>query len=562
MIFAGFGPTVARFGQGQRPGFVANERGFVEAMRRATLARGISGASTARATLRSQAVGGAPELPSSLDEAAYATCVTLREDALEVSRPGFARAAFVADLGGGDVLVSTSLRDLVEKLPEARTDLDELTDFVAGQAGGGTHERTMYRGVTRVRAQTRRTFGDRGARTESLPAPRPVELRADRLLADVVELLKAAVARSCGSASRIALPLSGGLDSSGVLAMLRELGHRPLVFTMDFEGTPDDRPHVAAIERFLGEPIVRFSPTELARHVPTLLTDLAQPTSLPNTAFELGCAEKARELGAEMWLTGLGGDDTLSGNMADYASELFEFPLRTVLGTLDMRVPWSISPRVRLQHWLVEPLFPRPLARLMARRRARIYRRFFPFAGSRLAAALRHYDEVHTNELPGVADPEARFAHVADARWVADGEESRQDVEALTGVPRSDPWMDGPLVASLARLPVSTLESCGLHRGLYRRALAGRIPESVRTRLDKGAADPFIATMMEAAGGFDLLAPYMDFGALSDTGIVEPRALASWIEGVRGTPRFFGSKPFWTLWRLVAAEAFLRKTPC
>lgn len=496
------------------------------------------------------------------DEEAFSTCVTLREGALDVSRPGFARAAFVAELGRGDVLVSTSLRDLLAKLPDKRVDLDELADFVAGQAGGGTHERTVYRGVTRMRAQTRRSFGEKGARVEALPAPRPPELRAEHLLTDVVELLKAAVARSCGSASRIALPLSGGLDSSGVLAMLRELGHRPIVFSMDFEGTPDDRPHVAAIERFLGEPIVRFSPLELAQYVATLLTKLTQPTSLPNTAFELGCAEKARSLGAEMWLTGLGGDDTLSGNMADYAGELVSSPLRTVLGTLDMRVPWSISPRVRLQHWLVEPLLPRPVARLMAQRRARIYRSFFPFAGPRLSSALRLYDEVHTNELPGVADPEARFAHVADARWVADGEESRQDVEALTGVPRSDPWMDGPLVAALARLPVSTLESCGLHRGLYRRALAGRIPESVRTRLDKGAADPFIATMMEAAGGFDLLAPYMDFGALADTGMIEPRALASWIEGIRGAPRFFSSKPFWTLWRLVAAEAFLRQTPC
>ncbi len=562
MIVAGFGPTVARFGQGKRPGLVANERGFVEAIGRATLARGISGVGSARATLRSQAVGSAPEPSQAFPEAAYATCVTLRDDALDVSRPGFARAAFVAELGGGDVLVSTSLRDLVAMLPDKRVELDELTDFVAGQAGGATRERTMYRGVTRVRAHTRFTVDESGVRTEPLPAPRPPELGSEHVLTELVELLKSAVARSCGSASRVALPLSGGLDSSGVLAMLRELGHRPLVFSMDFEAIPDDRPHVAAIERFLGEPIVRFSPRELALHVPTLLTKLAQPTSLPNTAFELGCARKSRELGAEMWLTGLGGDDTLSGNMADYAGELVSSPLRTVLGTLDMRVPWSISPRVRVQHWLVEPLLPRPVARLMALRRARIYRGFFPFAGPRLSAALRLYDEVHTNELPGVADPEARFAHLADARWVADGEESRQDVEALTGVPRSDPWMDGPLVAALARLPVSTLESCGLHRGLYRRALAGRIPESVRTRLDKGAADPFIATMMEAAGGFELLAPYMDFGALADTGIVEPRALASWIAAIRGVPRFFASKPFLTLWRLVAAEAFLRQTPC
>lgn len=485
--------------------------------------------------------------------------VAVRPDGLDVERPSYTAPFFVTNGSERGGLGSTSLRRLVATLPDVRLDPDALARFVADETVGG-QVRTIYRGVSRVRGGRRLSVSREGIREDRCALPKsPVAVSRASVVDVLREELSSAVARVARGASPLALPVSGGLDSSGLLSTSLGLGYDVRPFSIDFAGTPDDRPHVAALERFFGVEVARFSPEVLAPHVTTILASYMQPSGMPNACLEVGGAVLARELGCTTWLTGVGGDDVFAGDLRAFAAAARAEPLRTAATALGVRVPWSDTPRSRLQHWLAEPLLPRILARLMAARRFRIHRKKLPFAGPRVRRALDEAREELLAAPPVDLDPEARMRAYLEQPFLTEAAEVRADVDELVGVRRADPWFDGRLFALLARVPVEWLEVDGLHRGLYRRALAGRLPESVRLRPDKGIAEPFVARAFRAAGGSEVFAPYMDFSASADAGLVEPERLRAWLAPHLRSPGFFESPPFWALWRLAGVEALLRR---
>jgi len=480
---------------------------------------------------------------------------------LEAERPGFSHAFYAAPLTNGG-LASSSLRALVARLPRPRAELDELARFVGG-GGLAASRQTVYQGVSRVRGVRRLTVtGGVVKEHEATLARHPAPPEAPEALLEALRAeLRSAVTRASEGHEVVGLPLSGGLDSSGLFVTLRDAGKEVRPFTVDFAADPDDRPHVAALERFTGVPVARMSPEELGAHLHDVVASLTQPTSLPNTSLELGAAAKARALGCTMWMTGVGGDDTFSGDLTAYAAAMAARPLRTLVEVLRMVVPWDDTPRVRLQHWLAEPWLPASLARLMAYRRARIERRPFPFAGPRLLRALDTNDGGASTERPAHLGPADRLRAYLEDGACTEAEEAREEVEAFTGLRRADPWFDGRLLAFLSHVPVATLQVDGRYRGLFRRALAGRVPESVRLRSDKGAADPFIARAIAAAGGMGFFSRYLDVTACADAGLVDPTAFRAWVGEVARAPRFFETRPSWTFWRVMVTEAFLRRVP-
>jgi asparagine synthase (glutamine-hydrolysing) len=485
--------------------------------------------------------------------------VRVLANGLDAARPGFSQAFFVASFDDGG-FASTSLRDVVGALPTVRLDADAFARFIIAEPAASSRS-TFYRGIERVRGgrALRVRTGTASVET-STPLPCGTEFHADDVLEVFRAELASAVERGTEGRKTIALPLSGGLDSSGLFAILLTLGKDVRPFTIDFEGEPDDRPHVKAMESFTGIPVVRVPPEELGLQFPDMMASLMQPSPLPNTCFELGGAIKGRDLGGEMWMTGAGGDDTFCGDLSSFARDLRVHPLRTLVDVLGLEVPWMDTPRIRIQHWLLEPYFPRVLARVMAKRRARIRRASFPFAGPRLRGALDACDG-GLADRPARLTAEERFRAYLESGWSTDAEEARAEAESFTKFRRVDPWFDSRLLAFLARLPVAMLQADGRHRGLYRRAFAGRLPESVRLRKDKGAADPFIARAILAAGGMDLFAKYLDLTACSDAGLVSPKPFRAWLTRALQGPRFFETRASSVLWRLVSTEAFLRRHP-
>ncbi len=402
-----------------------------------------------------------------------------------------------------------------------------------------------------------------GSCVRALAGERRVEARAGSsagALADELWLqIRAAVRRSIGGSERVAVLVSGGLDSSGLVAALLEEGREVLPITLDFACTGDDRPHVRALEQAFGLEVVRLEPTQARGLCREVFVADAAPILHGSAPFELLFSRTAEALGADVLLTGVGGDDVLAGDFRAFAGEFRGRPLATLARLLTLQLPWPMGARQRLQHYLFEPLLGgTPLVAPIRRRRALRYKANFPFAGPELREVLEEAGEgsVHRQKEP--ASPTERFHAIADAAWTGDIATRRAQIEALSKIPRRDPFMDPDLLAFAAALPVSVLQRGGWHRGLYRAALAGRVPESIRMRRDKGRFEPALAALFSAEGGLDAFPELLRMEAMGALGLVEPEAFRRWTDALRPLGAL-DSDQVWTLFRALSLEAFARR---
>ena len=140
-----------------------------------------------------------------------------------------------------------------------------------------------------------------------------------RTLAEHVET---AVRRQLVSDVPVGAYLSGGLDSSAVVAMMRRAqpAERITCFTIDFpehvdtDGSPRDLPYARQVARHLGVDLIEvlMEPGAICR-LPQMVELLDEPQADPAPINALLIAERAREMGIPVLLSGAGGDDLFSG---------------------------------------------------------------------------------------------------------------------------------------------------------------------------------------------------------------------------------------------------------
>jgi hypothetical protein len=128
-----------------------------------------------------------------------------------------------------------------------------------------------------------------------------------------------------------------------------------------------------------------------------------------------------------------------------------------------------------------------------------------------------------------------------------------------------DVFRDLALVRFVGALDPLQLSADHRFRGLYRRAMRGLIPESVRLRNDKAQGEPAHAEAILAARAEPTLRDLASLAALSDMGLVEPGPFRplfeSWLSAVRRGERTSGDsadESWHTVWQLLSVEAFLR----
>jgi asparagine synthase (glutamine-hydrolysing) len=140
-----------------------------------------------------------------------------------------------------------------------------------------------------------------------------------RTLATRVET---AVRRQLVSDVPVGAFLSGGLDSSAIVAMMRRAqpDQRITCFTIDFqegmedEGAPTDLPFARRVARHCGVDLVEVAMDASAiQRLPQLVELLDEPQADPAPINALMIAERARAMGIPVLLSGAGGDDLFSG---------------------------------------------------------------------------------------------------------------------------------------------------------------------------------------------------------------------------------------------------------
>lgn len=156
-----------------------------------------------------------------------------------------------------------------------------------------------------------------------LPYEGRTSVESEEILADqVYDAVRRAVERQMVSDVPVGAFLSGGLDSSAVVAMMRRLrpDDRIQCYTIAFDsvngldGTPHDLPYAQLAARHLGVDlnVVRIEPDMLGG-LERMLYHLDEPQADPAPINALLIAERARDDGIKVLLSGAGGDDVFSG---------------------------------------------------------------------------------------------------------------------------------------------------------------------------------------------------------------------------------------------------------
>ncbi len=184
--------------------------------------------------------------------------------------------------------------------------------------GSVPEPRTMLAGVTALSPGTWALWRDGVLKTESfwsIPTEPPTIHRRAEALELLRPLLKEAVALRCISDAPLGAFLSGGVDSSAVVALMRAAGQRDLrTYSISFPQTAwDESPYARAVaDEFrtvhsdlpVTEPMVR-------NELPGFFAAMDQPTC---DGFNTYLVSKfARQGGLSVSLSGLGGDELFAG---------------------------------------------------------------------------------------------------------------------------------------------------------------------------------------------------------------------------------------------------------
>ncbi len=148
----------------------------------------------------------------------------------------------------------------------------------------------------------------------------------DSLAEKTTNYLRCAVHRQLVSDVKIGAFLSGGLDSSAVVAMARERIPDIQCFTIDGananeEGMPDDLPYATQVAKHLNVPlsVVCVDAEQMLMDLEEMIYQLDEPLADPAALNVMYISRLAQENGIKVLLSGAGGDDLFTGYRRHYA---------------------------------------------------------------------------------------------------------------------------------------------------------------------------------------------------------------------------------------------------
>jgi asparagine synthase (glutamine-hydrolysing) len=173
-----------------------------------------------------------------------------------------------------------------------------------------------------------------------------------------VDHLRQAVQRQMVADVPVGAFLSGGLDSSAIVALARELNPAISCFTIESsggqdEGATDDLPYARKVAKHLGVAlqVVHVDASRMAGDLESMVWQLDEPLADPAPLNVLYISELARQQGIKVLLSGAGGDDLFTGYRRHRAVQAERYwswlpqsvrcGIENVTGRLDQRNPMS-----------------------------------------------------------------------------------------------------------------------------------------------------------------------------------------------------------------------------
>lgn len=335
------------------------------------------------------------------------------------------------------------------------------------------------------------------------------------------ELLDQAVRRAVAGESRVAVWLSGGLDSSPIAALAARAGCAvdALVWQLGDERARVDLPHAAAVARAIGAELHGI-PCDDAIPFGDLSRWPVHPSTPEQTAyrwFHQRCYERAAELGHRLVLNGFGGDQLYGNPKRWFWTLLAAAGPGAAIDRLRELVP-SMGWWAAVRSQVLGPLLPK--GRSLVRH---LPAYLTPAARALLAHRLHWPRDAHRARRPRQAE---RVLALLDAhgarveRWYA----------GAFGLETRSPLRDPDLVEYMLAVPDHLLQQGDESRPVVRAACAGLLPESARRRQGKAG---FHEVYLRGFARDNLRwapALLLEPGALW-RGYVEESAVRRWLDG-------------------------------
>jgi len=401
--------------------------------------------------------------------------------------------------------------------------------------------RTMYRGIEKLepghvlvcenRQVTVRRYWDVPHRRldSASPQAHPSVLRRR-----FAELLDECVDMHLMSEVPLGVFLSGGLDSTAVLAVADKIAGRPFrTFTVGYEPTSAEALAAneftyarLAAESFRAEHTeVTLADADFASALPELVWHLDEPLSDPACVPLFYVSRRSRE-DVTVVLSGEGADEILGGYGIYRRMLDLESAYRWTGGRLGALAPLAARLGAGERAQQAIRLAGKPLER----RYRGVARSFFPETKNRLlgraARPTNLVDEVFARHFEACAGAPAldRMLYVDLKTWLPD--ELLMKADRMTMASSQElrvPFLDHRLVELAAEVPPSLKVQNGTGKVLLREVMAGRVPGAIIERTKKGFPVP-TATLLRRLGSYGrdlLLGPRSACRANFDIAVVE-----------------------------------------
>ncbi len=425
----------------------------------------------------------------------------------------------------------------------SRPDEEALADLLMG-GDPNEQRRTLFRGVQRMLPGRTVIIGAQALREDvhwDFDPSRQLRYRTTVEYAEALrELFERAVRRRLRSPAPVAVSVSGGLDSSAILceaALLRRsnaaLAPAYGISRLYPEASrADERAYLAAIEEKYGVAIQRLpaSPIRLV-HGDEWLQCSEFPVYPGSDVLEL--LARARELSCATLLEGHYGDQLLwsPAHIHDLMRRLRWIEASRALLSMaeSMRDASPAELRRDLLLSFIRDLVPDRLMRpFRALRRLASPDRFPKW----YSAAFREiaYRRSQQQRRPGGSFANKHSEHcyrMARSVPIARAFEESNKLAARHGLDVAYPFADRDLIAFVMAIPAAVLNLGGAYKGLFREAMTGILPDSIRARswkadftlLESNAAAELSRSGPSAYLGADLMAVkygYVNAGALTE----------------------------------------------
>jgi asparagine synthase (glutamine-hydrolysing) len=387
--------------------------------------------------------------------------------------------------------------------------------------------------------------------------------REEEYLEELDSLLREAVGLRLISDVPLGAFLSGGIDSSAVVAYMKDAsGTAPVTMSVGFKHDAyDEVEHAETVARHLGcEFHALVADPQVQDLLPKLAWHFDEPFADSSAVPTYYVSKAAREL-VTVALSGDGGDELWAG-YPWHRVEHWEQRARTALGSVTRLAGWaghalplSVKGARALRHLASNP------DQAYALKHA--YGMFEPDAKTRLysqgfAESVSHSDAFATfrdaYHACASADPMDRALYVDARTYMIDDVLTKVDrMSMAVSLEAREPLLDHKLLEFAARVPMALKLKNGQGKYLLRRVLDRRIPRSILERGKRGFAAPIGDWLRGplAAMTHELL---LD-GRLRDRGVFEQRE----VERLWNEHRTGRAEHPHRLWQLIMLELWFRR---